>query len=114
MRRLGWRIIRTLRVNLHCRWKDEQTGENKYYWSIEDNGTLEIRRFDLPNRIVSGVFSCSAVNKDDSNDIIEITQGRFDFHWYNNHRKRISIKKKGVTTNNSLAIKINNHQLIIY
>lgn len=70
-----------LTVNLHCRWKNEQTGENKYYCSIENTGTLEITRFDLPNRIVSGVFSCSALNKDDPNDIIEITQGRFDFHW---------------------------------
>ena len=68
-------------VNLYCRWKDEQTGENKYYCSIENTGVLKITRFDLPNRIVSGTFSCSAVNKDDSNDFIEITQGRFDFHW---------------------------------
>ncbi|MDA9316535.1 hypothetical protein N9Q58_01325 [Polaribacter sp.] len=70
-----------LNVNLHCRWKDPQTGENKYYCSIENTGTLQITRFDLPNRIVSGTFSCSAVNRDDPNDIIEITQGRFDFNW---------------------------------
>lgn len=70
-----------LTVNLYCRWKDELTGENKYYCSIENTGTLIITRFDLPNRIVSGTFSCSAVNRDDPNDIIEITQGRFDFHW---------------------------------
>jgi len=70
-----------LTVNLHCRWKNEQTGEIKYYCSITNTGVLEITRFDLPNRIVSGTFSCNAVNQDDSNDIIEITQGRFDFHW---------------------------------
>jgi hypothetical protein len=68
-------------INIYCRWKDEQTGENKYYCSIEGTGFLKITRFDLPNRIVSGTFSCSAVNRDDPNDIIEITDGRFDFHW---------------------------------
>jgi len=68
-------------INIYCRWKDEETGENKYYCSIEGTGFLKIIRFDLPNRIVSGTFSCSAVNKDNPNDTIEITEGRFDFHW---------------------------------
>jgi len=68
-------------INLLCRWKDEQTGEIKIYCSIENTGVLKITRYDIPNRIISGTFSCSAVNRDDPNDIIEITDGRFDFKW---------------------------------
>ena len=70
-----------LTVNLYCRLKDKQTGEINYYCSIENTGTLIITKFDLPNRIVSGTFSCSAVNRDNPADVIDITQGRFDFHW---------------------------------
>jgi len=68
-------------INLLCRWKDEQTGEIKIYCSIENTGVLDISRYDLANRILSGTFSCRAVNKDDPNDIIEITEGRFDIKW---------------------------------
>jgi hypothetical protein len=61
--------------------KDEQTGENKYYCSIENSGNLNITRYDYSNGIISGTFDFNAVNKDDSNDIIEITEGRFDISW---------------------------------
>ena len=52
-----------------------------WYCSIENSGTLTISRYDYENKIVSGIFSFSAVNKDDPNDIIEITDGRFDINW---------------------------------
>ncbi len=54
---------------------------NTLYCSIEDTGTLNITRYDYSNGILSGTFSCSAVNVNDSNDIIEVTEGRFDIVW---------------------------------
>ena len=68
-------------INLLVKWKDKQTEEIKYYCSIEDIGTLKILRYDVPNNILSATFSCSAVNYYDPNDIIEITEGRFDIIW---------------------------------
>ena len=68
-------------INLLVKWKDEQTGEIKYYCSIEDTGILNVLRYDVPNNILSATFSCSVVNYYDPNDIIEITEGRFDIIW---------------------------------
>jgi len=68
-------------MNLYCRIKDETTQESKYYCSIENTGILNITRYDVSTGILSATFSCSAVNKDDANDIIEITEGRFDIVW---------------------------------
>ena len=68
-------------INIRCRWWDETSQAYKWYCSIENTGTLNITRYDFENRIVSGTFSCKAVNRDDPNDIIEITQGRFDIKW---------------------------------
>lgn len=62
-------------INIRCRM------ENKWYCSIENTGTLTITRYDYDNRIFSGIFNCSAVNRDNPDDIIEITQGRFDIKW---------------------------------
>jgi hypothetical protein len=68
-------------INITCRWLDEATQTYKWYCSIENAGTLNITRYDLANRIVSGTFSCTVKNKDDPSDIIEITEGRFDIKW---------------------------------
>ena len=68
-------------INIRCRWWDETSQTYKWYCSLENTGTLNITRYDFENRIVSGTFSCKAVNRDDVNDIIEITQGRFDIKW---------------------------------
>ncbi len=68
-------------INLLVKWKDEQTEEVKYYCSIEDTGTLNILKYDYANGILSATFSCSVVNYYDPNDIIEITEGRFDITW---------------------------------
>lgn len=74
-------------VNLFCRKKNQSTQLINLYCSIEGSGILKIIRYDLVNRIVSGTFSCSAVNRDDPNDIIEITEGRFDIKWDNLEEK---------------------------
>jgi len=68
-------------TNIYCRVYDYTEQIFKWYCSIENAGTLTITRYDLANRIVSGTFSCSMQNKDDSSEIIEITQGRFDMKW---------------------------------
>jgi hypothetical protein len=68
-------------INIRCRWWDETLQAYKWYCSIEGEGSLVITRYDFDNRIISGTFSCKAVNRDDVNDMIEITQGRFDIKW---------------------------------
>jgi hypothetical protein len=49
------------------------------YSSYENSGSVTITRFDSENNIYSGTFNLKAVNRDDPTDIIEITDGRFDF-----------------------------------
>ncbi|MEN8857091.1 MAG: hypothetical protein ABF260_03400 [Flavobacteriaceae bacterium] len=68
-------------VNLFCRKMNQSSQLINLYCSIENSGILKITRYDLVNKIVSGTFSCRAVNKDDPDDIIEITEGRFDIKW---------------------------------
>ncbi|WP_034259641.1 hypothetical protein [Altibacter lentus] len=68
-------------VNIRCRWLDETSQSYKWYCSLPDSGLLIITRYDFENRIVSGTFSCRAVNRDDPTDFIEITEGRFDIKW---------------------------------
>ncbi len=50
----------------------------KTYLSIANTGTINIKRSD--SEIISGTFSCKLKFKDNPNDIIEITNGRFDFN----------------------------------
>ena len=51
------------------------------YLSNTNSGTINITRFDPINFIVSGTFSLTVFNKNDPNDVIEITDGRFDVNW---------------------------------
>ncbi len=76
-----WGIYANPSINIRVRWLDETTQAYKWYCSIENGGTLSISRYDYENRIVSGIFSCTVRNRDNPNDIIEITQGRFDIKW---------------------------------
>lgn len=69
-------------VNLFCRWWDASSQNYKWYCSIENGGSLIITRYDFENGIVSGTFNCTVKNRDDSNELIEITQGRFDINGY--------------------------------
>ena len=48
----------------------------QFYVSIENTGTYKILKSDLI--IISGTFSCKAVNLNNPNDIINVTEGRFD------------------------------------
>lgn len=49
----------------------------KVYQSLANTGSITIDRND---EIISGTFSCKLRNKEDSNDLIEIREGRFDFN----------------------------------
>lgn len=55
-----------------------KSGSNVQYFSIENTGNIVITKSD--NNIISGTFSCKAQNENNPNDIIEITEGRFDFN----------------------------------
>ena len=55
---------------------DSTKNKNFYYLSYDNSGSINISRYD--NDIISGTFSFRAVNENDLNDIIEITDGRFD------------------------------------
>lgn len=68
-------------INIRCRIWDASSQEYKWYCSIEDGGMLTITRYDFEAGIVSGTFSCTAVNRDDPLDTIEVTKGRFDINW---------------------------------
>ena len=69
-------------ININCRVYDDTEQIFKWYCSIENAGTLTISRYDYDNGIISGTFSCTMQNKDNSNEQIEITQGRFDINGY--------------------------------
>ena len=51
------------------------------YLSDTNSGTITITRFDPANFIVSGTFELTVFNKDNPNETIEITEGRFDIDW---------------------------------
>ncbi|WP_415375905.1 hypothetical protein [Patiriisocius sp. Uisw_017] len=68
-------------VNIRCLILKDLSQPYTQYCSIANSGELFISRYDFENRIISGTFSCQAVNQEDSSDIIEITQGRFDIKW---------------------------------
>ncbi|MBT8246049.1 MAG: hypothetical protein HKP48_00110 [Winogradskyella sp.] len=68
-------------VNIRCRIWDNDEEIFKWYCSIENAGTITILRYDFDNRIVSGRFNCTMQNRDNPNEMIEITDGRFDIKW---------------------------------
>ena len=68
-------------VNVRCRWWDEDSKSYKWYCSTNNSGILNITRYDFAHRIISGTFNCMVKNKDNSNEMIEITEGRFDINW---------------------------------
>lgn len=55
-------------------------GSNNTYLSFNNSGTITFSRLDINNGIYSGIFSVQLKNKNDENDIIEITDGRFDIN----------------------------------
>ena len=60
---------------------DPNIGNYAYYGSTDNQGEINVKRYDFDNRIFSGTFSGRFVRNDNSNDIIEITDGRFDINW---------------------------------
>jgi hypothetical protein len=69
-------------ININCRVYDAKAQIFKWYCSIENAGTLTISRYDYDNGILSGTFSCTMQNRDNPNEQIEISQGRFDINGY--------------------------------
>ena len=59
-----------------------ENGTNKTYWSGLNAGIIKITRSDLGVgiSIYSGTFNCTLYNKDNPSEIIQITEGRFDFN----------------------------------
>ncbi|CAM4067838.1 putative lipoprotein [Flavobacterium branchiophilum] len=59
-----------------------ENGVNKTYWSGQNAGIIKITRSDLGVgiSIYSGTFNCTLYNKDNPTEIIQITDGRFDFN----------------------------------
>ena len=53
---------------------------NSQYLSFENSGLLVFSRLDIENGIYAGTFSVKLKNKDNENDVIEITDGRFDIN----------------------------------
>jgi hypothetical protein len=53
---------------------------NRQYRSFSESGNVTFSKIDITNGIYSGTFSVKLKNKDDENDIIEITDGRFDIN----------------------------------
>jgi hypothetical protein len=68
--------------NIYFKIWDSSISNYAYYGSIENQGEINITRYDLPNRIVSGTFKGKFARFDNANDIIEITDGRFDLNWF--------------------------------
>lgn len=52
--------------------------EKQYSTRNNNNGSVNITRYDLTNGIVSGTFSFKATNDKNVNDIVTVTDGRFD------------------------------------
>jgi hypothetical protein len=53
---------------------------NRQYSSFNNSGNVTFSKIDIKKGIYSGTFSVKLKNKDDENDIIEITEGRFDIN----------------------------------
>nr|WP_294774089.1 hypothetical protein [uncultured Flavobacterium sp.] len=68
---------------LYCRVFNQSTNSYQYYRSYENSGSINISRYEITPNVsffISGTFNCSVKNSANPNDIIEITNGRFDFN----------------------------------
>lgn len=62
---------------------DYTIGNYVYYGSVENQGNITVTRFNggyMQDWILSGTFSGKFAKYGDPNDVIEITDGRFDFN----------------------------------
>lgn len=54
-------------------------GNSKYYKTSSNNiGVFNITKIDTNSKILSGTFTFKAINESDPNNVINITDGRFD------------------------------------
>ena len=60
---------------------DAKISSSAYYGSVENEGLVNVTRYDFNNRIFSGNFSGKFVRYDNPNEFITITDGRFDINW---------------------------------
>ncbi len=60
---------------------DTKISNYAYYGSVENEGFVNVSRYDFNNRIFSGKFSGKFVRYDNPNEFITITDGRFDINW---------------------------------
>lgn len=68
---------------IHCRIFNEATNSYQYYRSTGNCGLLQITNYEwIPGvkKIVSGIFNCTVKNSANSNDTIQIKDGRFDYN----------------------------------
>jgi hypothetical protein len=68
---------------IYCRVFNQSTNSYQYYRSYENSGSINITRYEITPNVsffISGTFNCSVKNSADPNDVIEITNGRFDFN----------------------------------
>ena len=65
----------------HVFCSGNNNSQRSVYHSNTNSGTITITRFDPTNHIVSGTFELTAFNKNNPNETIEITEGRFDVNW---------------------------------
>ena len=52
---------------------------NRKYISFENSGSINFEVVDFTNQVCAGIFYAKLKNENDENDLIEITNGRFDF-----------------------------------
>jgi hypothetical protein len=57
---------------------DQNSNSLDYQTDYTYLGTVTITKFDPTNRIISGTFQFDALNQNNPNDIVHITEGRFD------------------------------------
>jgi hypothetical protein len=65
----------------HC-WVgiSDKLDNEKRYLSNTNSGSVTITRLDNINKIISGTFELTVFNSNDFNEIIRITEGRFDIN----------------------------------
>ena len=69
--------------NIFFKIWDKNINNYAYYGSIENLGSVVVKRYDFTNRIFSGSFSGKFVRYDNPNEFIQINDGRFDINWDN-------------------------------
>ncbi|MFC5283644.1 DUF6252 family protein [Pedobacter alpinus] len=73
--KIGDNIVDGSRINLEY----NDYGNKKYYKTYSNSiGVVNITKIDTIKKIISGTFHFDAVNENDLNDTVSITDGRFD------------------------------------